>query len=154
MPYPKVESLFSSGRRANTGTDDALSQSTTSSRSRSFSASDVAESVLEERTLTAPKVRASTQAKTPDVSNPKMYACTGCDKTFARRYDRNRHARKHTGEKVGRSDPVSGHQPRKLMSSPLCSPTLAPTLSAKQTLFVPTPYSMSRQVSLHESGHG
>ncbi|KAK9900238.1 hypothetical protein P389DRAFT_9760 [Cystobasidium minutum MCA 4210] len=33
--------------------------------------------------------------KDPD----KPFACPGCDRSFARRYDRNRHARKHTGEK-------------------------------------------------------
>ncbi|CAD6573111.1 MAG: Metallothionein expression activator [Cyphobasidiales sp. Tagirdzhanova-0007] len=32
-------------------------------------------------------------------SSDRPFSCSGCDRTFARRYDRNRHARKHTGEK-------------------------------------------------------
>ena len=117
MPYPKVESLFSSSRHANPGRDDALSQSTSSSRSRSFSASDAADSVLEGRAHSSQSSRSSTQGKTLDASNPKMYACTGCDRTFARRYDRNRHARKHTGEKVGRTIAACGPWLQKLTSS-------------------------------------
>lgn len=37
--------------------------------------------------------------KLAELSSDRPFACPGCDRTFARRYDRNRHARKHTGEK-------------------------------------------------------
>ena len=42
-------------------------------------------------------------ATSPSPPPGKPWACSGCDQFFARKYDMMRHARRHTGEKVGRS---------------------------------------------------
>lgn len=46
------------------------------------------------------KRQAEEMKPTSSSEGNRPYACPGCDRSFARRYDRNRHARKHTGEKV------------------------------------------------------
>lgn len=49
--------------------------------------------------LPASQAPRSNAARSNEPASDRPFACPGCDKTFARRYDRNRHARKHTGEK-------------------------------------------------------
>ena len=144
MPYPKVESLFSAGRRANTGTDDTLSQSTTSSRSRSFSASDAADSVAEERNSTAPKFRASTQAKDAGRLEPetvRLYGMRQDLRTTIR--PQQARAQAHRGEGGQEHCGMWPATARANVLAAIRSPILAQTPNVKQTLAVQTPCSRS-----------